>query len=153
MSLVESYAAERHARLTRLGRFDPPAPTKKVEPKVSRSINAESFYPQMWFYDLIVPKIVKKYPTVLEIRDVVCGYFGITPYEIESSRRQGVLVYPRQIAFWLARTYTPYSYPQIARRFGDRDHTTIMYGSNKIARLIREDWTVAYDVAHLEAML
>jgi chromosomal replication initiator protein len=52
------------------------------------------------------------------------------------------------------RQEIPYrSYPQIARRFGDRDHTTIMYGSNKIARLIREDWTVAYDVAHLEAML
>lgn len=154
MSLIESYAAERQARLVRLGHHEPvPVPKKKAEPKAPRSINAEIYYPHMWFYDLIAPKSFRKYPTVLEIRNTVCDYFGVTPYEIESSRRQGQLVYPRQIAFWLARTHTPYSYPQIARRFGDRDHTTIMYGSNKIARLIKDDWTVAYDVAHLEALL
>jgi hypothetical protein len=154
MSLVENYAAERQARLVRLGRRAPdPVPTKKAELRAPRSINAEIYYPQMWFYDLIDPRPLKAHPTVLEIRTIVCDYFKVTPYEVESSRRQGQLVYPRQIAFWLSRTHTPYSYPQIARRFGNRDHTTIMYGSNKIARLIKEDWTVAYDVAHLEAML
>lgn len=147
MSLVESHYAERRARLIRLGAR--PAPKK---PKFE-AIDPAPFYRQMWMYDLIEPSPAKPPPTIIEIRDIVCGYFGVLPIEVESSRRQGALVYPRQIAFYLARTYTPYSYPQIGRRFGDRDHTTIMHGVRRIQERMKSDWMVAYDVAHLEAML
>jgi hypothetical protein len=157
MSLVEQYASDRKARLVRLGTIpEPPQPMPKPAPKRTEisAIDVEPFYPQMWFYDLICPRpIAKRHPTVLEIRDAVCEYFSVFPNEIESSRRQGALVYPRQIAFFLARRLTPYSYPQIARRFGDRDHTTIMHGCRRIEARMREDWTVAYDVAHVEARL
>jgi chromosomal replication initiator protein len=107
----------------------------------------------MWFYDLIEPNAPKAAPSVLTIRDVVCKYFSILPKDVESSRRQGALVYPRQIAFYLARVHTACSYPQIGRRFGDRDHTTIMHGVKRIEERVKADWTVAYDIAHLEAML
>jgi hypothetical protein len=153
MSLVEQFATERRARLVRLGCVPSPAP-KVVRQKAIEPIDPEPFYSQMWFYDLICPGKIEKEPlTVLQIRDAVCKYFSIFPNEVESSRRQGALVYPRQIAFYLARRHTPYSYPQIGRRFGNRDHTTIMHGCRRIEERMKADWTVAYDVAHVEAML
>lgn len=160
MSLVEQYASERRARLVRLGTIAPPRPKAPIpveqptKPKAVDPIDPEPFYSQMWFYDLICPKPPRpSHPTVIDIRDAVCRYFSIFPNEVESSRRQGALVYPRQIAFWLARNLTPYSYPQIGRRFGNRDHTTIMHGCRRIEAKMKTDWTVAYDVAHVEAML
>jgi hypothetical protein len=160
MSLVEQYAAERKARLVRLGAIRTKPDIKlvsvKVAPKPIEPIDPAPFYPQMWFYDLIAPRKIRPKDqclTVLSIRDAVCRYFKILPNEVESSRRQGALVYPRQIAFWLARTHTPYSYPQIGRRFGDRDHTTIMHGCRRIEARMKTEWEVAYDVAHVEAML
>lgn len=154
MSLVEQFASERKARLTRMSPSPIPKPIPVLAKKAASSIDPAPFYSQMWFYDLICPRpTVKRHPTVLEIRDVVCEYFSVFPNEIESSRRQSALVYPRQIAFFLARHHTHYSYPQIARRFGDRDHTTIMHGCRRIESRMKDDWTVAYDIAHLEAML
>jgi hypothetical protein len=157
MSLVESYAAERRARLVRLGMLPsrPIIQVVKAKKKPIEPIDPEPFYPQMWFYDLIAPSKPKPQETltVLKIRNAVCQYFSILPNEVESSRRQGALVYPRQIAFWLARMHTPFSYPQIGRRFGNRDHTTIMHGCRRIDARMKTEWEVAYDVAHVEAML
>lgn len=152
MSLIEQYAAERRARLVRLGTVKRPT-AKFVPKKIVEPIDPEPFYPQMWFYDLTNPSESKQPPSVLSIRDAVCRYFGVLPIEVESSRRQGAVVYPRQIAFYLARIHTPYSYPQIGRRFGDRDHTTIMHGVRKIQLQMKTDWRVAYDIAHLEKMI
>jgi chromosomal replication initiator protein len=63
------------------------------------------------------------------------------------------LVHPRQCAFYLARYHTSFSFPQIGRRFGDRDHTTVLHGVRQIEKKMLADWRVAYDIAHLEAML
>ena len=154
MSLVENYAVERRARLARLGAVPAPRPAKVVAPKAVQSIDPAPFYRHMWMWDLVNPKPHDApMPTVLHIRDIVCKYFNLQPMEVESSRRQGALVYPRQVAFYLARNHTNYSYPQIGRRFGNRDHTTIMHGVRRIQERMMADWVVAYDVAHLEAML
>lgn len=157
MSLAAQLHAEHKARLARMGVVAPKPAIKIISNPVNKPIkpiNPEPFYRQMWFYDLVRPRKVEQEPlTVLRIRDAVCKYFNVPANEIESSRRQGAIVYPRQIAFFLARNCTAYSYPQIGRRFGNRDHTTIMHGCRRIEERMKTDWTVAYDVAHLEAML
>lgn len=146
MSLVENYAAERRARLVRLGTR--PKPRPRFEP-----IDPAPFYPQMWMYDLIEPSRAKPRPTTSEIKALVCQYTGVRALDAESQRISKPLVYARHLVFYLARTHTLDSYPKIGRRFGGKDHTTVMYGVSKIGRLIKSEWMVAYDIAHLEAML
>lgn len=154
MSLVENYAAERHARLVRLGRNPTnPGPTKKAEPQVQRSINAESFYPQMWFYDLVKQPKRKINTTTHQIRRALCRHFGVTPEDIDCRRRSTDLDRMRQVGFWLARAHTRASFTAIGRAFGDRDHTTVIHGAKKIARILPHDRLVSADIAHLEAML
>jgi chromosomal replication initiator protein len=88
-----------------------------------------------------------------EIAMAACKYFKIEPIEMYSKRKTGNVVYARQIAFYICKNKTTHSYPEIGRRFGGRDHTTILHGVKKIGRLVKEDWRVCYDVAYVEAML
>ncbi len=92
-------------------------------------------------------------PLVEDIQRVACRYFDVKRNDLLSPRRDQRIAYPRQVAFYLAKTLTRKSHPDIGRRFGGRDHTTVLHGYRKIERLVKEDWLVAYDVAHLEMML
>jgi len=60
---------------------------------------------------------------------------------------------PRQIAMYLSKQLTCRSLPEIGRRFGGRDHTTIMHGVRKIEELVGEDSSIAEDVAMLKRLL
>jgi chromosomal replication initiator protein len=60
---------------------------------------------------------------------------------------------PRQIAMYLARQLTKMSYPQIGRRLGGRDHTTILHGNRKIIRMLRETNTMAFEVEGVREIL
>jgi hypothetical protein len=161
MSLVEQLHNEHKARLARMSvcRPNPPQPKPVVvlvkQARAFKPINPEPFYRSMWFYDLISPKNIepRSAPTVLSIREAVCKYFGVRIADLESNRRYWGLVHPRQCAFYLARYHTSFSFPQIGRRFGDRDHTTVLHGVRQIEKKMLADWRVAYDIAHLEAML
>lgn len=160
MSLAQQLHNEHKARLARMSVHKPrPAPKPVVvavrQPRGTKPVNPEPFYKSMWFYDLINPKNIepKPDPTVLSIREAVCKYFRVRAADLESSRRYWGLVHPRQCAFYLARHHTGFSLPQIARRFGDRDHTTILHGVRQIEKKMMLDWRVAYDIAHLEAMI
>lgn len=92
-------------------------------------------------------------PLVDEIVSACGRYFNVPKLELLSSRRHGPTVYARQMAMYLAKTLTDRSYPDIGRRLGKRDHTTVMHGIRKVKNLALKDWRVAFDVAHLEAML
>lgn len=92
-------------------------------------------------------------PPIKAIKRAACEYFEISMIDIESARRTADMVYPRQIAMYLARVATRKSTPEIGRRFGGRDHTTVLHAFNKIKLHARLDWKVAYDVAHVEAMI
>jgi chromosomal replication initiation ATPase DnaA len=92
-------------------------------------------------------------PTIATIQAATCRHFSMTRNEILSERRTKEVVYPRQIAMYLCKTLTPRSLPEIGRRFGKRDHTTVLHAVRKIKDLIRRDCLVAYDVAHVEAQL
>jgi chromosomal replication initiation ATPase DnaA len=79
------------------------------------------------------------YPTIRDIQDAVCAAFGVTRLDLLSHRRQAHLAGARQVAMWLARWHTPFSYPEIGRRFDKRDHTTIIHGVSRVAQRMADD--------------
>ena len=87
------------------------------------------------------------------IIDTVCRFFGVTPYDLRSDKRHQRVVRPRQVAMYLARQLTDASYPQIAARFGGRDHTTVMHADRRIQRLLAEDRELYEQVEELTNMI
>jgi chromosomal replication initiator protein len=85
------------------------------------------------------------------IQVLVCDRFGVTMAELTGDRRSQNIVYPRQVAMYLARELTDSSLPKIGKEFGGRDHTTVIHATSKIARLIREDRSVYNLVQELTA--
>lgn len=74
-----------------------------------------------------------------EIIEAVCEFYKLTHMELVSHRRTQNLTYARQVAMYLARELTPKSYPEIGRMLGNRDHSTVIHGAKKIARLTEID--------------
>jgi len=72
------------------------------------------------------------------IQDVVSNYFKIDKRDMVSSKKSNDIAYPRQIAMYLCREVIGMSFPQIGSEFGNRDHSTVMHGYNKITREIKE---------------
>jgi len=104
-----------------------------------------------WFH--IVDETSPYRPTIACIQAATSTHFGLTKAEFISERRTLDVVIPRQIAMYLAKVHTARSLPEIGRRLGGKDHTTVLHAVQKIGRLIKTDWLIAYDVAHVEAML
>lgn len=92
-------------------------------------------------------------PTIEGIKRVVCGQFGLTHEQLLSDRRHSEVVRARQVVMYLGREKTRISYPRIGKKLGGMDHSTVIYGANKIAELILTDWKLAHDVAEIEARL
>ena len=67
-----------------------------------------------------------------KIQECVANEFGISLMELKTKRRSKNIVLPRQIAMYLSRRLTEASLPEIAKFFGGRDHTTVLYAYNKI---------------------
>ncbi|MFN2135132.1 MAG: chromosomal replication initiator protein DnaA [Candidatus Promineifilaceae bacterium] len=91
--------------------------------------------------------------TVDQVVDAVCRYYQVTEDAMSSSSRSRTIAYPRQIAMYLARTETDASLPQIGARLGNRDHTTILYGYEKIAREVERDDSIRRDTLEIKAAL
>ncbi len=89
--------------------------------------------------------------SIERIQELVCERFGVTHDELTGDRRSQNIVYPRQVAMYLARELTDSSLPKIGKEFGGRDHTTVIHATSKIARLIREDRSVYNLVQELTA--
>ncbi len=85
-----------------------------------------------------------------KIKKVVCKSFSIKVSELESSKRNRSLAYPRQIAMYLCREMTDLSLPKIGEYFGNRDHTTVMYACNKIATDINMDECLKETIKKIE---
>ena len=77
--------------------------------------------------------------TIDEIQKKVAEHFNIKLGEMTSDRRARAVARPRQVAMYLAKQLTARSLPQIGRKFGGRDHSTVLHGVNKIARMLKED--------------
>jgi hypothetical protein len=92
------------------------------------------------------PNGLRHCPRVEDIQRMACAHFGINLNDMLSARRTKELVLPRQVAVYLCRRLTPRSLPDIARRFGGRDHTTAIFAVRKVERLIEDDEHVAASV-------
>ena len=72
------------------------------------------------------------------IKETVAKYFSINKDDLSGSKRSNDIAFPRQIAMYLCREIAGMSFPQIGADFGNRDHSTVMHGYNKIAKEIKE---------------
>lgn len=91
--------------------------------------------------------------TVEEIQRKVSEHFNIRLADMIGPRRQRIFARPRQIAMYLAKHMTQRSLPEIGRRFGGRDHTTVMHGVRKIEELKSTDAQIADDLELLRRAL
>lgn len=87
--------------------------------------------------------------TIDEIQRKTADYYGLKLADLLSPRRAREVARPRQVAMYLAKKLTPRSLPEIGRRFGGRDHTTVMHGVKQIEKLRAADNELNGDVAKL----
>lgn len=176
MSLIES-AARRHfldvrARLQNppnahvdfgidLRRYPQPAPKLLIEPTpmpepsppapepvpVPEPVTEPAPVPAP---DPVVALPPRTYPAVINIQKAVCRRYRVTLIDLHSARRTSSVVRPRQIAMYLAKTLTPRSLPDIGRRFGGRDHTTVLHAVRKIEAMRAADLEFADELTELE---
>lgn len=95
------------------------------------------------------PKRVK----IDDILRVLTKHFGVQRGDLLSSRRNRSIVRPRQIGMYLAKTLTARSLPEIGRRFGGRDHTTVLHAIRKVEELLQQDPGLGDEVETLKRML
>ncbi|WP_380874598.1 chromosomal replication initiator protein DnaA [Sphingomonas sp. DBB INV C78] len=91
--------------------------------------------------------------TIDEIQRRVCDHYRIKQSEMSSARRAREVARPRQIAMYLAKQLTPRSLPEIGRRFGGRDHTTVIHAVKQIEKLRQTDAELDADVRLLMRQL
>jgi chromosomal replication initiator protein len=87
--------------------------------------------------------------TIDEIQRHVSAHFNIRQAEMVSARRARAVARPRQIAMYLSKQLTPRSLPEIGRRFGGRDHTTVIHAVKQIEKLRASDSEIDSDVRTL----
>jgi chromosomal replication initiator protein len=91
--------------------------------------------------------------TIEEIQRKVAEHFNIKIAEMQSARRARAVARPRQVAMYLAKQLTSRSLPEIGRKFGGRDHTTVMHAVRKVEELRSTDASFSEDVDLLRRML
>lgn len=88
-----------------------------------------------------------------DIQKVVTRQFNVSKNDLLSNRRTRIIVRPRQIAMYLAKVMTPRSLPEIGRRFGGRDHTTVLHAVRKIEELASKDQKLAHELELLKRLI
>jgi chromosomal replication initiator protein len=91
--------------------------------------------------------------TIEEIQKRVAEHYNIRLTDMSSARRARAVARPRQVAMYLAKQLTSRSLPEIGRKFGNRDHTTVMHACARVAELMQRDAAFAEDVELLRRML
>lgn len=91
--------------------------------------------------------------TIDEIQKKVAEHYNIRVADMHSARRARAVARPRQIAMYLAKQLTPRSLPEIGRKFGGRDHTTVIHAVRKVEELAAYDPAFREDVDLLKRLL
>jgi chromosomal replication initiator protein len=102
--------------------------------------------------DLIRPAEPKRV-RIEDIQRVVARQYNVSRSDLLSSRRTANVVRPRQVAMYLAKVLTLRSLPEIGRRFGGRDHTTVLHAVRKIENLAGTDSALAEEIEALKRQL
>jgi chromosomal replication initiator protein len=104
----------------------------------------------------IADLISQREPRRIRIEDIqkaVAGHYKVSKNDLLSARRTRAIVRPRQIAMYLAKTMTPRSYPEIGKRFGGRDHTTVLHAVRKVEELALGDTRLAEEIELLKRLI
>ncbi len=91
--------------------------------------------------------------TIDEIQKRVAEHYNIRSADMHSARRAREIARPRQVAMYLCKMLTPRSLPEIGKKFGGRDHTTVIHAIRRIEELSAADKTLAEDLAILTRLL
>ncbi|MEM9581627.1 MAG: chromosomal replication initiator protein DnaA [Pseudomonadota bacterium] len=91
--------------------------------------------------------------TMDQIMRKTCDYYNVRMSDLLSPKRSRNIARPRQMAMWLSKNLTQRSYPEIGKRFGNRDHTTVIHAVRKIDELKAQDSQIAEDAELLRRML
>jgi chromosomal replication initiator protein len=102
--------------------------------------------------DLIRP-VEPKRVRIEDIQRIVARQYNVSRADLLSSRRTANVVRPRQVAMYLAKVLTLRSLPEIGRRFGGRDHTTVLHAVRKIEALVGNDNALAEEIESLKRQL
>jgi chromosomal replication initiator protein len=102
--------------------------------------------------DLIRPQEPKRVK-IEDIQRIVARHYNVSRGDLLSARRTANVVRPRQVAMYLAKTLTLRSLPEIGRRFGGRDHTTVLHAVRKIENLVGNDSMLAEEIEALKRQL
>jgi chromosomal replication initiator protein len=116
---------------------------------VGRAITLEST--QEVLHDLL--RANDRRVTIDEIQKRVAEHYNIRLSDMSSARRARAVARPRQVAMYLAKQLTQRSLPEIGRKFGGRDHTTVMHAVRKVEELVATDASFSEDVELLRRML
>ncbi len=117
--------------------FEPDLTIERVDEFLGHLVNAGE------------PKRVR----IEDIQRIVARHYNVSKQELVSNRRTRVIVKPRQIAMYLSKTLTPRSFPEIGRRFGGRDHTTVLHAVRKIEDLISKDTKLSHELELLKRLI
>ncbi|WP_412058979.1 chromosomal replication initiator protein DnaA [Bartonella sp. DGB2] len=101
----------------------------------------------------LTPTHAKKRIRIEEIQRIVARHYNISKQDLLSARRTRTIVKPRQVAMYLAKVLTPRSLPEIGRRFGGRDHTTVLHAVRKIEGLVGGDQYFVKELELLKRMI
>jgi chromosomal replication initiator protein len=91
--------------------------------------------------------------TMADIKAAVAARFAIDPCEMVSARRSFTVSHPRQVAMYLCKQLTTNSLPEIGRRFGDRDHSTVIHAIKQVEKRRAEDRALDRIIEGLEREL
>lgn len=154
MSLVEQLHNERKARLARISsRAYVPARTEVeiAPPAPVLSQVDDAFFQEAW--DVLDPK--PPLPDIIgimrRIQLAVCDEYKVSLQDLLSARRAAHVVEARQVSMYLIKEVTLRSLPEIGRKFGGRDHTTVLHSVRKIAARVESDESFAVNVARIKS--
>lgn len=157
-AIRERFRAPRHALCRPAAVEEPvaepvPAPAEAPDP-----VSELPPTPEFWFAEVEEPEpepverdwlFLAAAPTIASIIVTVASYYGVTRNDILSQRRAGKIMRARLMSYYLAKTLTPKSYPQIALAIGGRDHTSVMSGVRRIEKLMMGDEQLKADIKAL----
>jgi chromosomal replication initiator protein len=132
---------------------------RELEGAFNQLLFRQSFEPQLNIerIDEILGHIYRsgepKRVRIEDIQRIVARHYNVSKTELLSNRRTRTIVKPRQIAMYLAKVMTPRSLPEIGRRFGGRDHTTVLHAVRKIEDLSGGDNTLAQELELLRRLI
>lgn len=155
---VRAVIAGRQSRLQRLGaKPKPVVQIPIVEIEEPSEIEVHIVDPEILIdWTQMLPQVEQE-PRPLRIQDIqraVCQFYRMSMTELLSARRTKEVARKRQVAMYLCKTLTGKSYPEIGRRFGGRDHSTIIHGTHLIDGLLaKHDAEIAAQIAGIKALL